>query len=319
VRLVTFVPPDGDARAGVLLGSAVVDLAAAAPLVLAEAEGLRWDMLSLLQGDQEGVTLDDAADMSAAVLDALGSTTESALAPLADNGSQNTGPTGNISLGGVEMLLPLQQVRLLAPLPRPASLRLFAVLAERRTPFPAFVFGNHAAIVGPDELIVPPPSDDLCYGLGVACVLGRAGRDIAVDDAAAYIAGYTIMNDWYARDIAAYAATLGLSTARAHDFATTLGPWLVTPDELEIYADDDGGFMLSLVARVNGVERSRDSLIRSQYTFAEMIAYASQSTTLFPGDVLFSGAAASADAQVVRGDTVELEVTGLGLLRNQLG
>ncbi len=338
MRLITFVPPDGQPRAGVLLGGAVVDLAAAAPLVFEDADGLPWDMLSLLRGTNEQMSLDAAADILAAVMSLVGSDF-SAAAP-EDRSNQEL--AGNLSIGGAEMLLPLDQVRLLAPLPRPASLRDFYAFEQhvatamrnrgREVPpqwyrFPAFYFSNHGAIYGPDDDIPMPRSEALDYELELACVIGRAGRDIAVEEAADYIAGYMIMNDWSARDIQAEERAIGLGPAKAKDFATSLGPWLVTPDELEIYTDDDGRLNLTMLARVNGVERSRGNAALMHYTFAEIIAHASRDTQLYPGDVLGSGTVGTGclleltsgyGPWLEPGDSVELEITGLGVLRNRI-
>jgi fumarylacetoacetate (FAA) hydrolase len=217
------------------------------------------------------------------------------------------------------MLLPLEQVRLLAPLPRPASLRLFAALdtpGPQRERLPFFAFGNHGAVYGPEAHIPIPQTEGLHYGLALACVIGYTGRDIAVDEAQSYIAGYMLVNDW--RTLDTDDAPRTSDSAKTHDFATSFGPWLVTPDELEIYADDDGHLNLTMIARVNHIERWRDISSRMQHTFAEMIAHASRDATLYPGDVLSSGAAnpISSANWLDRGDLVELEITGLGMLRN---
>jgi fumarylacetoacetate (FAA) hydrolase len=339
MRLVTFVPPDGPPRAGVLFGAAVIDLAVAAPLVFEEAEDLRWDMLSLLQAEQDVVSLDGAADIAAAVSQIVGGPP----AEYADgNGLLDLGLAGSLSIGGASMLVPLAQVRLLAPLPRPASVRDFYafeqhVATARRQRgldvpaewyrFPAFYFSNHGAIYGPDALIPAPRSDALDYELELACVIGRSGRDIPVEEAAAFIAGYLIMNDWSARDLQADERAIGLGPAKAKDFATSLGPWLVTPDELELYTDEDGRLSLTMQARVNAVERSRGNAASMYYTFAEMIAHASRDTTLYPGDVIGSGTVGGGclleltdgyGPWLEAGDLVELEITGLGVLRNTI-
>jgi fumarylacetoacetate (FAA) hydrolase len=319
MRLVTFVPPDGQPRAGVLVGGAVIDLAAAAPLVLGEDIDLRWDMLSLLRGDQESVSLDSAAEIAAAAVDALEVDDTHGTSAGDGNGRHDQGATSTISIGGVEMLLPLEQVRLLAPLPRPASLRLFEAFSGYD--LPVFAFGNHGAIYGPDA-DVPLPSfggDTLAVELEVACVIGREGRDIDPDETASYIAGYTIVNDWIDTATQQEAIWAGLTTARAADFATSLGAWLVTPDELELYTEDDGRMSLALVVRVNQVDQWRGNLFVMNYSFAELVAYASRSVTLYPGDVVSSGVAhIGVPIEVRRGDEVELDVTGLGVLRNRV-
>lgn len=341
MRLISFIAPDGQARAGVLLGPAVVDLAAAAPLVFEDTEQLRWDMLSLLRRDQDEVSLESAEMILAAVTSAAGGALDLS-SGAGGNGSHNRGMAGSLSIGGAEMLLPLDQVRVLAPLPRPASLRDFFafeahIAAARRQHgrevppqwyrFPAFYFGNHGAIYGPDARLPMPQSEALDYELELACIIGREGRDIPEEEASEYIAGYTIMNDWSARDTQAEEWPIGLGPAKAKDFATSLGPYLVTPDELEIYADDDGQLSLTMLARVNHVERSRGNSATMHYTFAQMIAHASRDATLYPGDVLGSGTVGTGclleltggyGPWLERGDIVELEITGLGSLRNQI-
>lgn len=317
MRLVTFVPPDGRPRAGVLLADMVVDLETAAPLALAEPEHLRWDMLSLLRGDQDEVNFDSIGNIVAAV---LAHTEDGEHAPPEDgqhgNGAANQGPTGNITIGGVEMLLPLAQVHLLAPLPRPASLRLFDTFQP--TALPLFAFGNHGAIYGPDADIPQPHSEMLECGIEVACIIGQQGSNIAASEAASYIAGYTIANGWIARDIEEEERPFGLGAAKARDFALSLGPWLVTPDELDLYSEDDGRFLLTMIARTNKIARARANLSTMHHTFFEMIAYASRDTTLYAGDVLTSGPVRSPWLSVERGDVVELEVTALGALCNRL-
>ncbi|NJK81607.1 MAG: fumarylacetoacetate hydrolase family protein [Chloroflexaceae bacterium] len=309
MKLVTFVPPDGQPRAGVLLGDAVIDLAAAAPLALDAPEDVQWDMLSLLQGRQEDVTLDTAEEITGVVIDALGSSTLEALTSngTTGNGSHDQGLAGNVTIGGVEMLLPLRQVSLLAPLPRPSSLRL--VDTEDDQPFPLITFGNHGAVVGPDADIVTPFSGSGYLGcwLAMACVIGQMGRDIAVEEAADYIAGYTLLNEWHDP----YDET-GLA-----DFAYTMGPYLVTPDELELYTDDEGALALTLNIRINSATHWRGNFATQRFTFAALIAHASRDVTLYPGDVI-GYAVRHEDVYVGRGDMIELEATGLGVLSNRV-
>lgn len=345
MKLVTFTPPEGSPRAGALLGDAVVDLAAAAPLAIEEAEGLRWDMLSLLRGDQEEVSLDAAADVLAAVAHMAGQEPDPADLDLAGMLFDEPPPDleGSLSIGGAAMLLPLSQVRLLAPLPRPASLRVYESFEEHAIAArtlrglslpgawyrgPGFSFANHGAIYGPDDAVPFPAGDALDYGLSIACVIGRAVRDLDPDEAPTAIAGYLIANAWCNRDAEELERALAAGPSKSRDFATSLGPWLVTPDELELYADDDGRLGLLLVARVNGVERSRATSAGQFYPFADLVAHASRGVTLFPGDVIASGpvgggtlleATGGFGPWLERDDEVELEVTGLGALRNSVG
>ncbi len=339
MRLVTWVGSDGQPRAGTVLGEAVIDLAAAAPLVFEDTDQSDWDMLSILQAGPTSAGLDALATIQAAVISQIG--TDLHLEHYqGGNGDQNAGMSGNLSIGGAEMLLPLDQVRLLAPLPRPASLRHFDGfeqhaltryrIARQSLPpvwytFPGFVFDNPGSVFGPDADIKMPSSGVLDYALELACVIGRAGRDIPVEDAQDYIAGYMIMNGWDSRDDRADAVASGYGLSRARDFATSFGPWLVTPDELEIYADDEGALSLSMLARVNGIEHSRGNSAALFYPFTRMIAYASHDVTLYPGDVLASGPIGGGclfdltlgqGPWLQPGGTVELEITGLGVLRN---
>jgi fumarylacetoacetate (FAA) hydrolase len=232
-------------------------------------------------------------------------------------------------------------VRLLAPLPRPRSVRDFyafeqhvrAARAQRSLEvapewyeMPVFYFSNHNAIIGPDQAVHGPiGSEELDYELEVACVIAKPGRDIAVEQAASYIAGYTIMNDWSARDLQRREMRVGLGPAKGKDFATSLGPMLVTPDELASREVGDGGYDLAMAARVNGEQRSRGNLKDIYYSFAQMIATASRDAWLYPGDVIGSGTVgtgclleltAGNGPYLQSGDIVELEVECLGMLRN---
>ncbi len=232
-------------------------------------------------------------------------------------------------------------VRLLAPLPRPRSVRDFYAFeqhvrtarAQRGlevTPewyeIPVFYFSNHNAIIGPDQAVHGPvDSEELDYELEIACVIAKPGRDIPVEEATSYIAGYTIMNDWSARDLQRREMRVGLGPAKGKDFATTLGPMLVTPDELASREVKDGVYDLAMTARVNGEERSRGNLKDIYYSFAELIATASRDAWLYPGDVIGSGTVGSGclleltggkGPYLQSGAVVELEVECLGTLRN---
>ncbi len=235
----------------------------------------------------------------------------------------------------------LEDVRLHAPLPRPPSLRDFyafeshvaAAFANRDKPvpsewfeFPVFYFSNPGSIIGPEDLVVAPPgSQALDYELEVACIIGRGGRDIPASDAGRHIFGYTILNDWSARDLQQRETRVGLGPAKGKDFATSLGPCLVTPDELGEPAGRVGVYDLEMTARVNGLEKSRGRLADIHYSFGEMIARASAGADLFAGDVIGSGTVGSGCLlELTRGqgpwlqpgDVVELEVERLGVLRN---
>ncbi|MED4784965.1 fumarylacetoacetate hydrolase family protein [Brevibacillus choshinensis] len=239
-----------------------------------------------------------------------------------------------------------EEVQLGSPLPRPGSFRdFYAFEAHVKTAraqrglemvpewyeFPVFYFSNTAAFSGPEAVIRRPKATQwLDYELEVACVIGKAGVNISVEEVAEHIAGYCILNDWSARDIQREEVKVGLGPAKGKDFATSMGPWLVTPDELEntrIAGERGDRYDLAMVARVNGVEYSRGNLKDLHFTFAEMIARASADCMLYPGDVIGSGTVgtgcilelgAERYGWLAPGDVVELEVERLGILRNRI-
>jgi 2-keto-4-pentenoate hydratase/2-oxohepta-3-ene-1,7-dioic acid hydratase in catechol pathway len=198
-----------------------------------------------------------------------------------------------------------------------------------------FYFSNHNAIITHgDELTAPRHGQWLDYELEVAAVIGKRCQDVAADDADNVIAGFTIMNDWSLRDLQREEVKVGLGPAKGKDFATSLGPYLVTPDELEDRRSGKG-YDLEMVARVNGVVLSRGNWRDIHWSFGEMIARASQGVSLQPGDAIGSGTVGSgcilelgADNVAAKlgrdtgwlqaGDVVELEVERLGVLRNKL-
>jgi fumarylacetoacetate (FAA) hydrolase len=175
---------------------------------------------------------------------------------------------------------------------------------------PAFYFSNPAAIYGPDdEIPYPDGTDELDYELEVAAVMGLDGA----------IGGFTVMNDWSARDLQRAEMKVGLGPAKGKDFATSLGPVVVTPDEFD-------GTRATMVARVNDEERSRGELGDMHFSWARIVEHAARNTRLLPGDVLGSGTVGSGcilehgDGRwLQRGDVVELEVLGIGVLRNTIG
>lgn len=196
--------------------------------------------------------------------------------------------------------------------------------------FPVFYYTNTSAIYGPDDTIpYPSYTDALDYELEVACVIGKAGIDIRAEDAENYIFGYTIFNDWSARDVQRKEMKVGLGPAKGKDFAKSFGPYLVTPDELaDRHTGRPGVYDLEMVARVNGVERSRGNWKDLYWSFGQMIERASQDVWLQPGDVIGSGTVGTGCLlELTRGegpwlqpgDVVELEIERLGVLRNTIG
>jgi len=221
---------------------------------------------------------------------------------------------------------PLDEVRLLAPVRRPPSVRdsyafeqhvknARAVTVRGEVPkewyeLPAFYFSNPAAIYGPeDDIPYPEGSRALDYELEAAAVIGANGK----------IAGFTILNDWSARDLQQKEMRVGLGPAKGKDFATSIGPVVVTPDEL-------GELRLEMVARVNGEERSRGNLGDMYHSWEAIVAQAGRNTRLLPGDLLGSGTVGTGcilehgdERWLEPGDVVELEIQGIGVLRNRVG
>ncbi len=196
--------------------------------------------------------------------------------------------------------------------------------------FPAFYFSNPVSLVGHEQPVRKPPNtEQLDYELELAVIIGREGGDWSLPEAESAIAGFTIMNDWSARDIQRLEMRIGLGPAKAKDFATSLGPWVVTPDELEAWREPDlqrgSRWRLPMRAWVNGVLLSEGNAGDMHWTFAELIAHASRNTRLQIGDVIGSGTVGTGclleqpegtHPWLQAGDIVELEIEGIGRLRN---
>ncbi|MTD55176.1 fumarylacetoacetate hydrolase family protein [Amycolatopsis pithecellobii] len=200
----------------------------------------------------------------------------------------------------------LDEVRLLAPLRRPPSVRDgLCFLEHLRNCYralgrdgalhpvwshsPTFYFANRDAIAGPyDDVPIAPGSTMFDLELEVGAVIGRGGRDLHPDRAEEHIVGYTLFNDWTARDHQVVDLTQGIGQAKGKDCAITLGPALVTVDELEPYRRD-GRLAFELSATVNGEELTRGTLDQMDWTFGQLLAYASRGTELTPGAVIGSG------------------------------
>ncbi|GAA1407457.1 fumarylacetoacetate hydrolase family protein [Kitasatospora putterlickiae] len=240
-----------------------------------------------------------------------------------------------------EAVVAASEVRWLAPLPRPVQIRDFggfmdhfrnarariqgipaeqvelpAVMLER----PLYYFTNRLSVTGHDSDITwPAYSSVRDYELEFACVLGRGGTDITAAEAPSHVFGYTIFNDFSARDTQLEEIATGLGLSKSKDFADSnvLGPWITTADEV------GDPYRLTMTARVNGEEVSRGTTAGMHHTFADMIAFASRSTRLHAGEVLGSGTVPTGCGLehgrfLEPGDTVELEVSGLGVLRNRV-
>jgi 2-keto-4-pentenoate hydratase/2-oxohepta-3-ene-1,7-dioic acid hydratase in catechol pathway len=198
---------------------------------------------------------------------------------------------------------------------------------------PTFYFTNPYALIGAhDDVAVPPGSQRFDFELEVAVVVGSDGASLSPDEAREHIFGYTILNDWSARDLQAREMRVSLGPAKGKDSATTLGPWLVTADELEPYRDDEGFLQLDMRVSVNGVEIGQDLLSNMGWPFEELISYASRGTWVRAGDVLGSGTCGNggclaelwgiqgeaAPPPLRPGDVVEMTVEGIGTIRNRV-
>lgn len=237
-------------------------------------------------------------------------------------------------------------VTLRAPIPEPPSIRDFMAFEEHVRnsrasvgatvdpdwyELPVFYFSNPAAVHDPgQDVAIPPGCTRFDYELEVAAVVGKAGRDLHPDEAAANIAGYCVMCDWSARDLQSREMKQRLGPAKGKDSATTLGPWLVTPDELADRRSGDG-FDLTMTATVNGSRYTDGNWSTAYWSFAQMLAYASRGTTVRPGDIIGSGTVGRgcilelstlADGRrypwLTAGDRVRLTVERLGELNARI-
>ncbi|WP_020417341.1 fumarylacetoacetate hydrolase family protein [Amycolatopsis sp. ATCC 39116] len=228
------------------------------------------------------------------------------LLTLVQSGSEALAEAGEAARRAPEEVRPLDEVRLLAPLPRPPSVRdglcfldhlrgCYRALGRSEelhpawSEAPAFYFGNAASVVGPhDPVPVAPGSRMFDLELEVGVVIGRGGRDLHPAGAEDHILGYTLFNDWTARDHQLHDLATGIGMGKSKDSALTLGPALVTVDELAEYRVD-GRLAIELWATVNDQEITRGRLDRMDWTFGELLAYVSRGVDLAPGDVIGSG------------------------------
>ena len=185
---------------------------------------------------------------------------------------------------------------------------------------PLYFKGNPRSVIGPDEDVVWPKFAKLMdYELELAVIIGGPAKDLTPENAAQAIFGYTIFNDFSARDMQARETQFRLGPAKGKDFDTgnALGPVIVTPDEI---ADPTA---LTMIARVNGEERVRTHSGGMQHSIIDTLVHISQSETLYPGDVIGLGTVGNGCGYesltfLKEGDVVELEVEGIGILRNRL-
>ena len=238
----------------------------------------------------------------------------------------------------------MNEVQLLAPVPDPQSFRDFYafeqhVRAARKLRglemhpdwfrIPIFYFSNPAAIYGHgSEIPYPRKTNELDFELEFAVIIAGAGSDIPSKDADRHIAGYTICNDWSARDLQREEMAMSLGPAKGKDFATSFGPYMVTPDELEDAWDENGKLNLRMTCHVNGTLISDGNTNDLYHPFKDMIERASMNTKLLSGDYLGSGTVGTGcilelrpentGGWIKKGDVVTLEVKRLGVLENKI-
>ncbi|QKJ20395.1 fumarylacetoacetate hydrolase family protein [Microbacterium hominis] len=249
--------------------------------------------------------------------------------------------------------VPLAEVTLLAPVV-PASVRDFVAfeehvegvsagvegtshVADEWYRAPTFYFTNPHTILGPGEPVRPPVTQRLDFELELAAVIGGVdgsdGANLTAAAAASHVFGYTIMNDWSARDLQGREMKVRLGPAKGKDFGTSLGPWIVTADEFEPYLDDDGFLAVRAEVRINGDLIGEDLVSNMGWPFPVLVAYASRNSRVVPGDVLGSGTVGNGGclgelwgrngsltpAPLVEGDEVSMSIEGIGDLTAKVG
>ena len=301
---------------------------------------MKWVTYQGDSGERTGVLSDDAIHAMPPGVTLL---------ELVGRGADGLREAGEEALRSPAETVRLDDVRLLAPIPRPPSIRdslcfldhmrnCQAVtgagreLADTWYRIPAFYFACPATVLGPyDDVPMAPGSAWQDFELEIGAVIGTTGKDLTVEQAEQAIIGYTIFNDWSARDLQQLEGQLAIGQAKGKDSGVTLGPYLVTADELEPYRhlSHPGKLSLQVTALVNDTEIGSGSTAQMDWTFAEVISYASRGVTLSPGDVFGSGTVPtctliehlsltsleSFPGWLHDGDVVTLKVEGLGETR----
>ena len=242
------------------------------------------------------------------------------------------------AIESISAVLPLEQAQWLAPLDPPVMRDCLAfeehlrntlpglaaaMNAEPRIPDvyyekPIYYKGNPLTLIGHEQEVPwPDYSRRMDYELELGFVIGRPGKDLTPEQAKAHLFGVTIFNDFSARDIQSIEMKGQLGPAKGKDFATALGPWITTVDELDVHN-------LTMVARINGEEWSRGSSSTIMWRVEEIIAYISKAEGLVAGELIGSGTVGRGCGVELgkflkAGDVVELEVEGIGILRNKMG
>jgi fumarylacetoacetate (FAA) hydrolase len=319
MKFVTFRDVKGEVRAGWMKGDGVVDMH------LVSGGALPGNMLEFIDNSEQNLSL------------------------IKSRGFENVAATYKLS--EVRLLPPL-------PNPRSfrdyigfemhmlnASRSFGHKIGDAWYEMPIFYFTNHHAIYGPDDEIKRPTKETkLDIELEIACIIGKKGKDIKREEANKYIFGYTIFNDWTARAIQKREMEIPLGPHKGKDFANAIGPCIVTADEMEQYrvpfsesyfkeplkppAIKDDRFDLKMTARINGKTICEGNYKSAYFNFPQMIERAAENNvTIMPGDILGSGTVGwgsliennfSVHRPLEPGDVVELEIEGIGVLRNKV-
>ncbi|WP_020494685.1 fumarylacetoacetate hydrolase family protein [Sciscionella marina] len=311
MRLVTYVSSFSPwPRLGVLHGDVVVDPARTLRAVHrdADAAAMPTEMVAFFEGGAEARGLAQrAVDTVAAALERGTELTED----------------------GVPAMLPRDRVRLLAPVPRPRRIRDYLTYNDHATgsglavppafsAMPICYKANVETVIGPEEpLLWPSYTAQLDFELELGFFTSGGGRDLTPEQAADKIAGVTIFNDVSARDIQFFEMSLGIGPSKGKDFCTAMGPCVLTMDEVDEWS-------VRMSAKVNGAVWASGSTADRQFSFAEVLAWASLDEPVYPGEFLALGTVGGGcglelDRWIRPGDVVELEASGLGVLRNPVG
>ncbi|GAA0592049.1 fumarylacetoacetate hydrolase family protein [Kribbella sandramycini] len=292
------------------------------------------------------ISPETGADRVGLVVDELihGLAAPIALLDLLGDDGERLAAAGERAVRDPAEVIPVHGVRLRAPIPQPPAVRDFAAFEDHIVAWlagwgrklgpewyerPIFYFQGPGALRGPGEIPIAPGSVRFDYELEFAAVIGREARNVTLEDAERHIAGYTIMCDWSARDL--HDAERGhlIGPMKGKDTATSIGPYLVTPDELEPRRTGTA-FDLKMTADVNGRRYSDGNLSRLHWSFAQMLTYASRGTRVLPGEIFGTGTVATGSLMDLRlhdedghpwlvpGDEVVLEVEGIGRLEHRI-
>ncbi|MBC8589260.1 fumarylacetoacetate hydrolase family protein [Paratissierella segnis] len=250
-------------------------------------------------------------------------------------------------LGNASRLCAMKEVEYLSPIPKPPTFRDFMCFEEHfassykqsntKVPevyyeIPIFYFSNPNVFRGSGEIIpAQPHSENRDFEFEIGIIIGKEGSDISEADAGEYIFGFTILNDWSARDLQYHEMRGLLGPAKGKDYATSMGPVIVTKDELDAFLDKNdpkkAKYDLETKLTLNGKVIRENNTKVIEHSFAKMIERASMDVTLYPGEVLGSGTIGGGTIIeyhgdipfLQKGDTIDMEVQGIGVLKNIVG